>query len=75
MKPLSAALHLLALAIQILALMAKLANASRKDIQTYKGGMDRGDPFEAMACHGFNGLEKEVIANIAVWIPQRSKKP
>jgi len=50
------------------ALMQKLTAASRSDLQAYRGGIDRGDPCEAMAYHGFNGLEKEVVANIAAWI-------
>jgi hypothetical protein len=35
---------------------------------TYKGGGNRGDPCEAFAYHGFNGLEKDVVARIAGWI-------
>ena len=53
---------------EIPALMQKLTTASRKDLQAYRGGIDRGDPCEAMAYHGFNGLEKEVVAGIATWI-------
>jgi len=35
---------------------------------TFKGGVSRGDPCEAYAYHGFNGLEKEVVSKIAEWI-------
>ena len=50
------------------ALMQKLTAAPRRDLQAWRGGIDRGDPCEAMAYHGFNGLEKEVVAGIAAWI-------
>jgi dienelactone hydrolase len=49
-------------------LMDKLNAASRKELATYKGGGNRGDPCEAYAYHGFNGLEKDVVARIARWI-------
>jgi hypothetical protein len=49
-------------------LMQKLTQASRKDLQTWRGGNDQGDPCEALAHHGFNGLEKDVVAAIAAWI-------
>jgi hypothetical protein len=35
---------------------------------TFKGGENRGDPCEALAYHGFNGLDKDVVAKIAEWI-------
>jgi hypothetical protein len=35
---------------------------------TFSGGVSRGDPCEAMAYHGFNGLEKDVVGKIAEWI-------
>lgn len=50
------------------ALMSKLEPLSRKQLLTFKGGVSRGDPCEAMAHHGFNGLEREVVAQIAAWI-------
>lgn len=49
-------------------LMQKLTRVTRKDLQTWRGGIDRGDPCEAMAYHGFNGLDNEVVAAIAAWI-------
>jgi acetyl esterase/lipase len=49
-------------------LMSKLTSASRKDLLTFTGGVNRGDPCEAMAHHGFNGLEPDVVAKIAAWI-------
>lgn len=49
-------------------LMDKLAPISRKELATFSGGNTRGDPCEAYAYHGFNGLEKTVVARIADWI-------
>ena len=53
---------------QIPRLMEKLSSTPRKELVTYKGGENRGDPCEAFAYHGFNGLEKDVVAKIAEWI-------
>jgi len=50
------------------ALMQRLDHLPRKQLLTFKGGDSRGDPCEAMAYHGFNGLEREVVAQIAAWI-------
>ncbi|OFZ71215.1 MAG: hypothetical protein A2Z01_05775 [Betaproteobacteria bacterium RBG_16_58_11] len=49
-------------------LMEKLSATLRKELLTFKGGVSRGDPCEAYAYHGFNGLEKEVVSKIAEWI-------
>jgi len=49
-------------------LMKKLSATPRKELLTLKGGVSRGDPCEAYAYHGFNGLEKEVVSKIAEWI-------
>jgi hypothetical protein len=35
---------------------------------SFKGGENRGDPCEAFAYHGFNGLERDVVGQIAAWI-------
>lgn len=50
------------------ALMSRLDHLPRKELLTFKGGDSRSNPFEAMAYHGFNGLEREVVARIAAWI-------
>jgi hypothetical protein len=50
------------------ALMAKIDNAPRKALLAFEGGRSRGDPCEAMAYHGFNGIEDEVVRQIAGWI-------
>jgi pimeloyl-ACP methyl ester carboxylesterase len=49
-------------------LMKKLTAAPRKELISVKGGENRGDPCEAYAHHGFNGVEKEVVGEIAEWI-------
>ena len=49
-------------------LMDKLTAASRKELLVFDGGINVGDPCEARAYHGFNGIEREVIDRIAGWI-------
>jgi dienelactone hydrolase len=48
--------------------MVKLTAAPRKELIAFEGGENRGDPCEAYAYHGFNGLEREVVSRIARWI-------
>jgi hypothetical protein len=49
-------------------LMKKLAGSPSKELLTFTGGENRGDPCEALAYHGFNGLEQDVVGKIADWI-------
>jgi hypothetical protein len=49
-------------------LMQKLAPLQRKELMAMKGGQSRGDPCEAFAYHGYNGIERDVVAQIAGWI-------
>jgi pimeloyl-ACP methyl ester carboxylesterase len=49
-------------------LMEKISNSPRKQLLTVTGGESRGDPCEARAYHGFNGLDREVVTKIAQWI-------
>jgi pimeloyl-ACP methyl ester carboxylesterase len=49
-------------------LMEKLASNPRKELMTFSGGLNQGDPCQARAYHGFNGLEREVVQAIAAWI-------
>ena len=49
-------------------LMAKLGNAPRSQLLSFKGGESKGDPCEAFAYHGFNGLEREVVQQTVAWI-------
>jgi dienelactone hydrolase len=52
-------------------LMRKLAHVPRKELLSFTGGISEGDPCEARAHHGFNGIEDDVIARIAAWIAAR----
>ena len=49
-------------------LMEKLGSAPKSQMVAFKGGQTRGDPCEALAYHGFNGIERDVVAQIAAWI-------
>ncbi len=53
-------------------LMDKLTAVPRKELFTVEGGRSQGDPCEAMAYHGFNGTEQQVVTKIADWITQQS---
>ena len=52
-------------------LMAKLDNTPRKQLLSFDGGRSTGDPCEAFAYHGYNGIEPEVVRQIAAWIVVR----
>ena len=43
----------------------------RKEVLAFDGGVSRDDPCEAMAYHGFDGIEREVVAAIAEWITRK----
>ena len=49
-------------------LMEKLTATSRKELISFDGGISVGDPCEARAYHGYNGIEREVVERIASWI-------
>ncbi len=49
-------------------LMERLTTPPRKELITFDGGISTGDPCEARAYHGFNGIEGEVVQRIAAWI-------
>lgn len=49
-------------------LMNKLAKTPKAELLTFTGGQSRGDPCEAMAYHGYNGIEAEVVGKISRWI-------
>jgi dienelactone hydrolase len=49
-------------------LMEKLAKTPKAELLTFTGGQSRGDPCEAMAYHGYNGLESEVVGKIGRWM-------
>ena len=49
-------------------LMATLRNTPRSQLLSFKGGQNKGDPCEAFAYHGFNGIEPEVVRQVAAWV-------
>lgn len=49
-------------------LMNKLARTPRAELISFNGGNNTGDPCEARAHHGFNGLDAEVSASITGWM-------
>ena len=49
-------------------LMDKLSGVARSELLKFNGGESRGDPCEARAYHGFNGIESEVVSKIAAWL-------
>jgi hypothetical protein len=51
--------------------MDKLTAVPRKELLTCEGGKAQGNPCEAMAYHGFNGIEQEVVTKIAEWITRK----
>ncbi len=53
------------------ALMGKLTGAPRSQLLAFKGGDSRGDPCEAFAYHGFNGIEPQVVQQTADWLLAR----
>jgi dienelactone hydrolase len=52
-------------------LMDKLTNVRRKDLFTITGGISQGDPCEARAYHGFNGVEQDVVGRVVGWMLAR----
>jgi hypothetical protein len=52
-------------------LMNKLSAASKKELVSFRGGENQGDPCAALAYHGYNGLDPDVTARIADWITAR----
>jgi dienelactone hydrolase len=46
----------------------RLSNAPRKQLLAITGGKSVGDPCEAFAHHGFNGIEQATVQRIATWI-------
>jgi pimeloyl-ACP methyl ester carboxylesterase len=49
-------------------LMNKLTLSPKKTLLTFDGGLNVGDPCEAFAYHGFNGIETDVVTKIVQWI-------
>lgn len=53
---------------EIPAMMEKLGKTPKAQLISVSGGQSRGDPCEAMAYHGFNGLEADVVGKITRWV-------
>jgi len=51
-------------------LVDKLTAAPRKELIAIEGGVTEGNPCEAFAHHGYNGVEADVVARISGWITQ-----
>jgi hypothetical protein len=49
-------------------ILGRLTATPRKELRVFDGGISVGNPCEARAYHGFNGIEREVIERIAAWI-------
>jgi hypothetical protein len=52
-------------------LMAMLTNSPRKQLLSFQGGRSTGDPCGAFAYHGYNGLESDVVRQVAAWVLAR----
>ena len=50
--------------------MDGLQSSRSKDLLLVDGGMDKGDPCQPWAAHGYNGIEAEVVDKVARWIRQ-----
>lgn len=51
---------------------AKLVNSIRLEVVPFEGGKSQGNPCEARAYHGFNGIENDVVKQIADWISAKT---
>ena len=49
-------------------LMDALSAVSQKELISVRGGTSQGDPCEARAYHGYNGIEQDVVTRIADWV-------
>jgi membrane protease YdiL (CAAX protease family)/pimeloyl-ACP methyl ester carboxylesterase len=47
------------------ALLERLSNAPRRELLAFTGGVSEGDPCEAFAHHGFNGIEADVVRRVS----------
>ncbi len=56
---------------QMPALMDGLKSSPRKQLLAFTGGVSEGDPCHAMAHHGFNGIEADVVRQAAAWMLAR----
>lgn len=49
-------------------LTRRMKKSPRKEFLTFTGGTPTGDPCEAFAAHGYNGIDAEVVKAISDWI-------
>ncbi len=49
-------------------LMDKLAKTPKAELISVTGGQNQGDPCEAQAYHGYNGIEADVVGKISRWV-------
>ncbi len=56
---------------EVQGLMDKLAKAPKAGLIHFDGGNNVGDPCEAMAYHGFNGIEPQVVQAVARWMAEK----
>lgn len=49
-------------------LMDKLAKTPKAELISVTGGQSKGDPCEAQAYHGYNGIEADVVGKISRWV-------
>jgi hypothetical protein len=49
-------------------LKAELNPNAAHEVMIFQGGVSQGDPCHAMAHHGYNGIESEVIRKISDWV-------
>lgn len=55
-------------------LLGHLSSAPAKELITIEGGSDSGKPCEAMAHHGYNGVESVVVQKVSDWIKAHSAR-
>ena len=56
---------------EVPALVDRLVGAPRKALVAFEGGQDTGDACEALAFHGYNGLEAQVVDAIVAFMLAR----
>jgi hypothetical protein len=54
-------------------LVGRFTAAPRKALIAMEGGVSEGEPCEAFAHHGYNGVEHETVTKIAGWIVGEAK--
>lgn len=50
--------------------MEGLQSARSKELLLVDGGLDKGDPCQPWAAHGYNGIEADVVQKVSHWIRQ-----